>query len=458
MEDARTDAGRVEATPLGWSAWLCGCLGALALSSAAPGSALSAATTTPSPRVSNVGTGPFLHALPVLAETRASERPGPRLEIEQSVGALGNRKPHVRLFSPSQGSGWALQDTLVRLGLADERIRLEARHAESAHQLAPSDGLQADGIGRLWAPGAISHRIEADVFEQGGLSSSLFAVYRESDEDFGWAAAPTRRKAFVAPGRRLFQGGGSFGLGPAVLSISRSLETPRSADVAPGQSRIHETTRGGLSLALQDLWPEGLPDRVGPAWLSPSSVWLSFADGNLRSGDVGASDPTRTRDLAFGASWDHGRSSASASFWSSEHAAEQSYADWEGSGVDAGYGFYADRWGVFFGLNKLRSHGADALESSLNGSLTLFLYPEQLPRLSASLDRNEWESRYGSSEPFSARTHGLELGVDLTRYLQREGFASGPRLEASYRLQHTTGASANVGFGHTIALSVDLSF
>jgi hypothetical protein len=390
---------------------------------------------------------------------RADEQTGPRPETERTVRSFRGRKPRARLFEAPPGSNaQMLTDTIVRLGLADDRIRIKTRHAEPRYEASASFRPRAMGIRSVQPPDATSVRFDAELLEHRWLEASAFAIYKQADEAFEWASSKKHDDPFGAPGQRLSQGGGSFGSGPARLTVSHSLEESGFAGAATRDRRVQETTKWGLALALDDLWPQEIQNRFGPWWLSPSSAWVSFASGSLRSADSGALDPTRTRGLSLGLSWDRGRSSASASLWRSEHDAGRSAADWGGTGVDAGYGFYTERWGLFAGLSTQHSRSASAVESNRYGNVSLFLYPERLPALSATLDLNHWQGRYRFGESPWTRSNGVELGVDLSRYLGTGAFWTEPSLEASYRLERFSGSSVNESFGHTIAISLDLVF
>jgi hypothetical protein len=342
-----------------------------------------------------------------------------------------------RLFNWQQTR---VAQTEVRVGFADDRIRLRSSQAlsqfdESAERPGTEDGL------------AFRQAIEADLVREGDWLVSTFLRRDLMDEAFHDPRLNGRREDPRGRNRHTLSIGGTVGWGPFELTLAR--ET--GARVRDGDGYQEENVRTTISVGLDDLWQRAaLGSLPGPA---PDTVWVSVARGDVDPGGAQASTRDRATEQGFGLSWARDNAYADLSYWRYLYDGRQpdaEQADWIGHGAVLAVGAYGADWNVDASLGFDRGDNQEPYSRSRNanfyGSFSVAHQPENLPDLRLSLVLGSYQTDYLAYDGVVLARYG-ELGAeaDFSKFLRADGQDDGPSLGLLYWF---SGQTMNNDFGN----------
>jgi hypothetical protein len=345
----------------------------------------------------------------------------------------------------------------VRVGLADDRIRLGSSQALSQHDESDGDTTSENGL-------ALRQTIEADVVRDGDWLVSTFLRRNLVDDAFYDAGVHRRREDPRGRNRHILSIGGTVGWGPFGLTLAR--ETGER--VRGGDGYQEENLRSILSVGLDDLWQRA---DLGPLpGLAPDAVWVSLARGEVDPGGTQASTRDRATEQGFGLTWGHNNTYADLSFWRYVYDGRQpnaEQADWIGHGAALAVGAYGADWNVDASLNFDRGDNQEpysrSRDANFYGSFSVTHQPDNLPDLRLFLFLGSYKTDYLAYQG-EILTHYGELGAeaDFSKFLGAEGADDSPSLALLY---WTRGESMNNTFAkdekegeHVVALVFKKTF
>jgi hypothetical protein len=329
-----------------------------------------------------------------------------------------------RLFNWQQTR---VAQTEVRVGLADDRLRLRSSQALSQFDESDDDERTENGL-------ALRQAIEADLLRDGDWLVSTFLRRSLVDEAFHNAGLNGRRDGPRGRNRHTLSIGGTVGWGPFELTLAR--ETGER--VRDGDGYQEENLRTTVSVGVDDLW-----QRTGLGFLpgvAPDAVWVSLARGEVDPGGAQASTRDRATEQGFGLSWARNNTYADLSFWRYSYDGRQPNAreaDWIGDGAVLAIGAYGADWNVDASVGFDRGDNQEpysrSRDANFYGSFSVAHRPENLPDLRLSLFLGSYGTDYMAYQGEILTRYG-EIGAeaDFSKFLRAKGHDDGPSLALLY--------------------------
>jgi hypothetical protein len=315
----------------------------------------------------------------------------------------------------------------VRVGLADDRIRLRSSQALSQFDESDGDTGSENGL-------ALQQAIEADLVRDGDWLVSTFLRRSLVDDAFHDVGVHGRREDPRGRNRHTLSMGGTVGWGPFGLTLAR--ETGER--VRGGDGYQEENLRSTFSVGLADLWQRA--DLGSLPGLAPDAVWVSVARGEVDPGGTQASTRDRASEQGFGLTWTRNNTYADLSFWRYVYDGRQPNAeqsDWIGHGAVLGVGAYGADWNIDASLGFDRGDNQEpysrSQDANFYGSFSVANRPENLPDLRLSLFLGNYKTDYLAYDGEILTRYG-EIGaeVDFSKFLKAEEDDDGSSLALLY--------------------------
>jgi hypothetical protein len=404
------------------------------------------------------------------------------------------------LFNMGGVTGWSessSQDIGTKLGLFGDRLTYAGGMGFSRSDgasLLEEDG-EDDGEEESGAQSGAGqwHRFDAKVLDGDDIGLSFYGLYGLSDEGFsaGEAASEagleeageTREMGasfdFSSVGLTVkhkvnagldgkneeFSGTLDLNLGPADLSLSRSLQTSYDGEGPGGWSSRSLSHGADLTFDLEEYRGFG-EDGFQMASLVPSSLTVGASLGEVESGSGGPSD--LEQGFGLGMEWYGDGSSTSIDLWrdfTDSRAAGLESADNEYWTLDVSQEFYGRAWDLSlylsFSQDAYLETGAGSLERDVAGGVSFSYYADELPDFSVSFDLGGYE---WSEEDYAGSNSSMELGasLDFSKFLPATDGDFEPYLKLNYYAQQLTTEDSDSGssaeWGHAGMVKAGFQF
>ena len=267
--------------------------------------------------------------------------------------------------------------------------------------------------------------MDLDVWRGEDTHLSVFGTYGEVDKDYNDFALDDddknkKKNPFSDPGQAGIKFGGTFGLGPADITLAQT--DSWDAEDSNGSQKTEYETKLGFDLNnLRGYTGELFGESF---WnIAPDSVYASYGFGAV---DIGSGSGTedRTTDISAGANWDWGNGYTSLSYWYSNYdnrqPGSQDY-DWAGDGFDLGGGMWGSRWNfdgwLYLSRSEQMGEWSEATDLSLGGGLSMAYQPDEFPDLKLSIGSDYFRGNYIASDGTSqSRSWALTSELDFTKF------------------------------------------
>jgi len=392
---------------------------------------------------------------------------------------LGNGEDEEKDFAFIQAYDlWrenAVGDTEIILSSFNDRLSFTWRRAWSNYEESEAYQNDLNGSQELHG-GASLYGADAVLWDGSDGNLSVFAQQSEVDGFFESDGGSEDDES----GRSEDDGSGGFGGNEDPFSNSKNsnrktVRVGATALFGPMQVMLHQNDarmiekadddeatapnqelRQGVSvwINLDDLRSRAGDAFQGSVWSwAPDSVWVDVSRTQVETSEP-SDPPDAGRDISVGASWSWNSAYyADASFWRSVYDSRGAWVDdydYTGHGADVSFGFYNSAWSVdtSFGLNRSENleTAARAVDSGLEGSLSVTLMPEVLPDLSGGLYVGRYGYEYRAFDASNRITYDevigsdiWELGLDLdfSKYLADWKMPGQPKLKMTFKCGNT---------------------
>ncbi len=307
----------------------------------------------------------------------------------------------------------------LTIGLLEDRLTSQTVLNTSRYTDSDLDGNYVVGYQLL-------QRLALDVWRGEDSRVSVFGAYGEVDQNFNESlyddADNIKKKmdAFSEPGQAGTRFGGTFGLGPADLTVTQT-DSWDAENSDGSQKTAYETTLGLDVNRLRGLTGGLLGETF---WnIAPDSVYLSYGLGAVDP-HSGAATEDRTTNMSAGANWNWDSGYGYLSYWSSYYDNRQPRIedyDWAGDGLDVGGGMWGNRWNFDGWLSLSRSEQmgewSESSDLSLGGGLSVGYRLDELPDLKISLSSDHYRGDYIASHGTSQSGSWIFTSeLDFTKY------------------------------------------